>query len=306
MSRQSGLGRGLSALIPAAAPGQSGLVTVNLSQLVPNPRQPRRDFDQTELEELAASIRLMGLLQPIVVRPASTDAQLVPLGSERYEIIAGERRFRAARMAGLEEIPAVVRQTGDEDLLTEALVENLHRSNLNPLEEALAYRQLLDDFGITHDALASRLGKSRSAISNALRLLNLPAPVHERVAKGTLSAGHARTLLTLESPEQQERAAQRVIADGLSVRATEDLVKRFLQTAANENALAALALAAKNRKSSPYAHAQRRLSDALGTKVEIKGTARRGRVIIDYAGTNDLHRLLEVIGKGTGENLLQD
>ncbi|MGH8907995.1 MAG: ParB/RepB/Spo0J family partition protein [Egibacteraceae bacterium] len=305
MSRPSGLGRGLAALIPAAAPGQSGLISVRLDQLVPNPRQPRAQFDQVSLEELAASIRLLGLLQPIVVRP-SPDHEIRPEGQEKYEIIAGERRFRAASLAGLEEIPAVVRHTGDEALLTEALVENVHRADLNPLEEALAYRQLLEDFGITHEALASKLGKSRSAISNALRLLSLPASVQERVVSGTLSAGHARTLVSLESPQQQERAAQRVIADGLSVRATEDLVKRFLQTAANENALAALALAAKKRKSSPYAHAQRRLSDVLGTKVEIKGSARRGRVVIDYAGRDDLDRLLDIVGRGTGENLLRD
>jgi ParB family chromosome partitioning protein len=304
VSRQGGLGRGLAALIPAAAPGQSGLIHVKTDQLIPNPRQPRAEFDQAALEELAASIRLMGLLQPILVRPAPDGA--APDGREKYEIVAGERRFRAARLAGLEEIPAVVRHTADEALLTEALVENVHRADLNPLEEALAYRQLLDDFGITHEALASRLGKSRSAISNALRLLNLPAAVQERVVTGTLSAGHARTLLSLDNPEQQERAAQRVVAEGMSVRATEDLVKRFLQTAANENALAALALAAKKRKSSPYAHVQRRLSDALGTKVEIKGTARRGRVVIDYAGRDDLERLLEIMGRGTGEDLLRE
>jgi ParB family chromosome partitioning protein len=303
MSRSGGLGRGLSALIPAAAPGQSGLISVRLDQLSPNPRQPRTEFSEAALEELAASIRLLGLLQPIVVRPA--DAAAPAAAEERYEIVAGERRFRAARLAGLEEIPAVVRYTGDGDLLTEALVENVHRANLNPLEEAHAYRQLLDDFGITHEELAARLGKSRPAISNCLRLLNLPAPIQQRVITGVLSAGHARALLSLDSADQQERTAQRVVAEGLSVRATEDLVKRFLQTAANENPLAALALAAKERHASPYAEVSRRLSDALGTKVEIKGSTRRGKVVIDYAGRDDLERLLTIIGRGAGQDLLR-
>ena len=303
MSRPGGLGRGLSALIPAAAPGQSGLVTLRLDQVVPNPRQPRTDFDEVALQELAASIRAVGLLQPIVVRPTPGDGRQ---GFERYEIVAGERRHRAARLAGLDEIPAVVRHTADADLLTEALVENVHRADLNPLEEAIAYHQLLDYFGLTHEALAARLGKSRSAISNALSLLNLPAPVQERVVTGTLSAGHARTLLSLESVEQQERAAQRVVADGLSVRATEELVRTFLEAVNRESALAGLARAAKHRSSSPFAHVQRRLSDALGTKVEIRGSARRGRLVIDYAGKEDLERLLDVLSRGTGKDLLRD
>ncbi|MGH8887468.1 MAG: ParB/RepB/Spo0J family partition protein [Egibacteraceae bacterium] len=320
MSRPSGLGQGLSALIPAAAPGQSGLVHLHLDQIVPNPRQPRSEFDQAALEELAASIRAVGLLQPIIVRPVQASSNGAPAvtdppaagrpsqrpqaGGDTYEIVAGERRYRAARLAGLDEIAAVVRHTGDDEMLTEALVENLHRANLNALEEALAYQHLLDDFGITHEALAARLGKSRSAISNALRLLGLPAPVQERVAGGTLSAGHARALLSLPNTEQQERTAQRVVADGLSVRATEDLVRRFLDSAARENALAGLARAAKAKKQTPYAHVERRLSDALGTKVEIRGSARRGRVMIDYAGKGDLERLLDILSRGTGEDLL--
>lgn len=306
MSRPSGLGKGLSALIPAAAPGQSGLVHLSLDQIIPNPRQPRTEFDQIPLEELAASIRAVGLLQPIIVRPVQTSGNGTqrPSGVDMYEIVAGERRYRAARLAGLDEITAVVRHTGDGEMLTEALVENLHRANLNALEEALAYQQLLDDFGITHEALAAKLGKSRSAITNALRLLGLPAPVQERLAGGVLSAGHARALLSLPSTEQQERAAQRVAAEGLSVRATEDLVRRFLDAAARENALAGLARAAKARKQTPYAHVEQRLTDALGTKVEVRGSARRGRVVIDYAGKGDLERLLDILSRGTGENLL--
>lgn len=311
MSRPGGLGKGLSALIPAAAPGQSGLVHLRLEQIVPNPRQPRTEFDQTTLEELAASIRAVGLLQPIVVRPVrpSDNGALAktgqhPLaGADKYEIVAGERRYRAARLAGLDEIAAVVRHTGDDGMLTEALMENLHRANLNPLEEALAFQHLLDDFGITHEALAARLGKSRSAISNALRLLGLPGPVQERLVAGVLSAGHARALLSLPETEQQERIAQRIVADGLSVRDTEELVRRSLNAAAPESALAGLAREAKARKQTPYAHMQQRLGDALGTKVEIRGSARRGRVVIDYAGKDDLERLLDILSRGTGEDL---
>ncbi|MGH8904576.1 MAG: ParB/RepB/Spo0J family partition protein [Egibacteraceae bacterium] len=307
MSRPSGLGKGLSALIPAAAPGQSGLVHLCLDQIIPNPRQPRTEFDHLPLEELAASIRAVGLLQPIIVRPVQTSdngTQRPSPGGDMYEIVAGERRYRAARLAGLDEITAVVRHTGDDEMLTEALVENLHRADLNALEEALAYQHLLDDFGITHEALAAKLGKSRSAITNALRLLGLPAPVQERLAGGVLSAGHARALLSLPSTEQQERTAQRVVAEGLSVRATEDLVRRFLDAAARENALAGLARAAKARKQTPYAHVEQRLTDALGTKVEVRGSTRRGKVVIDYAGKDDLERLLDILSRGTGENLL--
>jgi ParB family chromosome partitioning protein len=310
VSRPSGLGKGLSALIPAAAPGQSGLVHLRLDQIVPNPRQPRSGFEETALEELAASIRAVGLLQPIIVRPMPANGNGAPIveelttGEERYEIIAGERRYRAARLAGLDEIAAVIRHTGDDEMLTEALVENLHRANLNALEEALAYQHLLDDFGITHEALAARIGKSRSAISNALRLLGLPAPVQERLVDGVISAGHARALLALPSTEQQERTAQRVVAEGLSVRATEDLVRRFLDAAAREDALAELARAAKAKKQTPYMHVEQRLTDALGTKVQIRGSTRRGRVVIDYAGKADLERLIDILSRGTGEDLL--
>lgn len=312
MTRPGGLGKGLSALIPAAAPGQSGLLHLRLDQIIPNPRQPRAEFDEATLEELAASIRAVGLLQPIIVRPVQASGnggliapdRRVAADADVYEIVAGERRYRAARLAGLDEIAAVVRHTADEQMLTEALVENLHRANLNALEEALAYQHLLDDFGITHEALAAKLSKSRSAISNALRLLALPAPVQQRVVDGVLSAGHARALLSLSSTEQQERTAQRVVAEGLSVRATEDLVRRSSDGAASGNALAGLARAAKAKKQTPYAHLEQRLSDALGTTVEIRGSARRGRVVIDYAGQGDLERLLDILSRGTGEDLL--
>jgi len=292
VTRQGGLGRGLGALIPSAGPGQSGLTTIPLSALDPNPRQPREAFDEVALDELAASIREVGLLQPIVVRPGAPG---------RYEIIAGERRYRAAARAGLEEIPAVVRRTGDEAMLTEALVENIHRSDLNPIEEALAYQQLLDDFGMTHDALAAKLAKSRSTITNTLRLLTLPPRLQEQVAAGLLSAGHARALLGLPSAEQQERVAQRIAAEGLSVRATEELVRQLVA-----GADAAASATRPRTTSTPYAHVQDRLSDALATRVRITGTPRRGRVVIDYSGPEDLERLLTVLSRGTGQDLLSE
>ncbi len=291
--RASGLGRGLGALIPAASAGHSGLLTLPLTAIQPNPRQPRGAFHEQGLEELAHSLRQVGMLQPIVVRPA---------GDDRYEIIAGERRFRAARLAGLAEVPAVVRTTRDGDLLTEALVENIHRADLNPLEEAAAFQQLLDDFGVTHDELATRLGKSRPAISNALRLLTLPPAVQAHLSSGALTAGHARALLALDDPKAQLRLARRVVAEGLSVRATETLVRQ-LAGAAADDALEALAASAKRRTASPYAHLQRALGDALATSVTIKGTAKRGRVVIDYAGPEDLQRLLDVLARGAGVDL---
>lgn len=291
--RATGLGRGLNALIPAATGGSSGLLTLQLHEIQPNPRQPRGTFDDRALEELAHSLREVGMLQPIVVRPA---------GAGRYEIVAGERRYRAARLAGLEQVPAVVRTTQDGDLLTEALVENIHRADLNPLEEAAAFQQLLDDFGVTHEQLAAKLGKSRPAISNALRLLTLPPALQQHVAQGTLSAGHARAIMAVADPKAQTRIARRVIADGLSVRATEALV-RTLTGKEPEGALNDLAAAAKRRSASPYDDLQRRLADALSTSVEIKGTPQRGRVLIDYAGPEDLQRLLDVIARGTGQDL---
>lgn len=285
-----GLGRGLGALIPSAAPGRSGLVDVALSRLQPNRRQPRGAFDDVPLAELAQSLREVGMLQPIIARP---------LDSERFEIVAGERRFRAARLAGLETVPVIVRHTGDDALLTEALVENVHRADLNPLEEAAAYQQLLDDFGLTHEQLAQRVGKSRSAISNALRLLALPPSVQQHLASGRLSAGHARALLSLENRARLTRSAEQVVDEGMSVRATEELVRRA--TAPPPTGDKRTSGAGSQR--SPYGHLERRLGDALATRVQIRGSDRRGRVVIDYAGEEDLARLLQVLSRGIGECL---
>lgn len=298
MSKPKGLGRGLGALIPAASPGQSGLVVVPLADLRPNPRQPRERFDQGPLEELAESLAQVGMLQPIVARP-------LPDGG--YQIVAGERRFRAARMAGLDEVPVVVRHTEDAQLLTEAVIENVHRADLDAIEEATAYRQLLDDFGLTHEALAGRLGKSRSAISNSLRLLGLPESVQELVAGGAVSAGHARALLGLEEAADQVRIAEQVVAEGLSVRVTEDLVRGIGDQRARsaDAAMDDLAAAARRRRSRrTFGHVEQRLGDALATKVEIKGTVKRGRLVIDFSGTEDLERLLEILGRGSGQDLL--
>lgn len=297
-TRPSGLGRGLSALLPEGGPGQSGVLELSLTSILSNPRQPRTRFDDDELEELAASVAQMGVLQPVLVRPSAD--------GHRYELVAGERRLRAAERAGLTEIPAIVRRTGDEQLLTEALVENIHRTDLDPLEEALAYQQLLDDFGVTHDELARRLGRSRSAISNSLRLLNLPAPIQQRVADHQLSAGHARALLALTDPGEQERLAERVAAEGLSVRAVEEEVRRVLEDSGEPGAGGKSSSSGRERTRSPYEDLQRRLSDALASKVTIAGTRQRGRVVIDYAGTEDLERLLHILGRGTGHELVEE
>lgn len=286
MARQAGLGRGLSSLIPTAAPGQSGLLTLELGQIVPNPRQPRTAFDEAALRELAASLRQVGMLQPIVVRPLDT---------RRYEIVAGERRFRAARLAGLAEVPALVRHTEDDQLLTEALVENIHRADLSPLEEAAAYDQLLGDFGLTHDELAARLGRSRSTITNTLRLLTLPAALQQQVAQGLLTAGHARALLGLDEHERQVALARRVIGEGLSVRATEELVR----TQQRRSPASTAGSASRGRPASRYRGLERSLGDALATKVSIKGSANRGRVVIEFSGPEDLQRLAEALGVGS-------
>jgi ParB family chromosome partitioning protein len=290
MSRTGGLGRGLEALIPSATSDRGGLRTIGLTQISPNPRQPRDAFDQQGLAELAQSLQTVGLLQPIVVRELSDD---------RYQIIAGERRFRAAQLAGFREIRAVVRHTGDDQVLTEALVENIHRVDLNALEEAAAYQQLLDDFGFTHEQLAARLGRSRSTITNMLRLLGLGAELQRMVAMGTLSTGHARALLALDDERQQLEVAEQIVADGLSVRAAEKLIRRLLtRPAATRPAAPA--------PESPYGGLQRRLSDAFSTKVRVTGTAERGQVVIDFAGHQDLQRLLGVLEGGVGDGLQRE
>ncbi len=259
-----------------------------VEQVVPNPRQPRSVFDDDALAELAASVAEIGVLQPVVVRPVAAVE-----GEPRYELVMGERRWRASRAAGLETVPAIVRQTRDDDLLRDALLENLHRSDLNPLEEAAAYQQLLDDFGCTHDQLAQRINRSRPQISNTIRLLRLPPLVQRRVAAGVLSAGHARALLGLPDGAAMERLAQRIVAEGLSVRATEEAVALGGDPAqpASRPRTATAAPAGLDDLAG-------RLSDRLETRVKVAMGRRRGRLVVEFAGVDDLNRILAALAPG--------
>jgi ParB family transcriptional regulator, chromosome partitioning protein len=291
VSRRGGLGRGLAALIP---PGEvegsrATLAEVPVDAVVPNPRQPREVFDEEELDGLAVSIRDIGVLQPIVVRP---------LDGDRFELIAGERRLRASRRAGLETVPAVVRHTEDADLLKEALVENIHRVQLNPLEEAAAYQQLLEEFGFTQEELAAKLGRSRPAISNAIRLLGLPPGVQRRVASGVLSAGHAKALLAIPGAAQQERLAERVVREGMSVRATEELVR--LRLLEDEGAPAPVPAPRRKVVAPGLVELQDDLSDALMARVRISMGARKGKLQIEFGSVDDLERIVGVIADGLG------
>ena len=306
-----GLGRGLGALIPTEgdtaerpsdaffAPSTAGRRTGGTradllpvpgatfaylppADIVPNPRQPRTDFDADALAELVGSIREVGVLQPIVVRPN-------PSGPG-FELIMGERRLRAAREAGLDAIPAIVRTTEDGDMLRDALVENLHRSQLNPLEEAAAYQQLLDDFGITHEQLADRLSRSRPQITNTLRLLKLPPLVQKRVAAGVLSAGHARALLGLVETAAMETLAQRIVKEGLSVRATEEAVALGVKVSKPRRAAAA-----QGGGGGAYDEIAEQLGDRLDTRVRITGGRDKGAIVVEYGSPEDLARIVGVI-----------
>lgn len=311
MSKQrGGLGRGLGSLIPTAptgdpaSPTQNGgattetidLVTaggrelapvvgatfreVPIAAILPNPRQPRTDFAQDALDELVASIREVGVLQPIVVRAT---------GPGQFELVMGERRLRACTALGMAVVPAIVRETADDAMLRDALLENLHRQQLNPLEEAAAYQQLLTEFGATHEQLAARLGRSRPQITNTIRLLNLPARVQRRVAAGVLSAGHARALLSLSDPEQQELLASRVVAEGLSVRTLEELVT----TGARQRELRAARV--KQPLHPAMAELAALLGDRLETRVKIEVGRGKGRLIVEFSGPEDLARVAGVL-----------
>ncbi|MGV1008644.1 MAG: ParB/RepB/Spo0J family partition protein [Dermatophilaceae bacterium] len=264
---------------------------LSVEAIRPNPRQPRTAFDPDELAELVTSIQQVGILQPVVVRaiaqhPATDDGADADAA---YELVMGERRWRAARAAGLDHVPAIVKQTKDDDLLRDALLENLHRSDLNPLEEAAAYQQLLEDFGCTQEQLAGRIGRSRPQITNTLRLLKLPALVQRRVAAGVLSAGHARALLTLEDAVAMERLAQRIVAEGLSVRNVEEIVAVGAEARSG-------ARAARTTHVEHLDDVAARLSDRLDTRVRVALGHRKGRVTIEFAGTDDLSRILGIIG----------
>jgi ParB family transcriptional regulator, chromosome partitioning protein len=317
-NRRGGLGRGLGALIPTA-PGEGTATAVAMAPpngagpsvaegeihderlapvpgarfaeipvgaVVPNPRQPRQVFDEEALEELGASIEEVGFLQPIVVRETEPG---------QFELVVGERRWRAAQALGRDAIPAIVRETRDDAMLRDALLENIHRVDLNPLEEAAAYQQLLDEFGVTHEELARRIGRSRPQISNTIRLLNLPAPVQRRVAAGVLSAGHARALLGIEDSEEQEALAHRIVAEGISVRATEELVALAVAEGGT-----AKKSTPQPRRAKPHAPALSdladRLSDRFDTRVKVDIGRRKGRITIEFATVDDLERIVGIIG----------
>ncbi|MDR2452966.1 MAG: ParB/RepB/Spo0J family partition protein [Bifidobacteriaceae bacterium] len=283
---------------PAGAGGQelvavpgTEFALIPITAIAPNPKQPREVFDEDELAELAESIKEVGLLQPIVVRPAAPDPGEAG-AVQRYELVMGERRWRASGAAGLAEIPAIIRQTGDSDLLLDALLENLHRAQLNPLEEAAAYRQLLDDFGCTQEELSARIARSRPQISNTLRLLKLPPLVQRRLAAGVVSAGHARALLGLEDAAAMERLAQRIVAEGLSVRTTEELVALGEVPAAPKRKQPTVRGGTRHDALDAL---QERLTDRLDTKVRVALGKTKGRIAIDFASVADLNRILALI-----------
>ena len=325
-SRRRGLGRGLGALIPTApperatdlpelggeeptaaetpsvGPGSSAadvapndpagnepgapavvqgawFAELPIDRISPNQRQPRQVFDEEAMAELVFSIKEIGLLQPVVVRRT---------GADTYELVMGERRWRASQEAGLELIPAIIRETDDTDMLRDALLENLHRSQLNPLEEAAAYQQLLEDFSCTHEVLASRIGRSRPQISNTLRLLKLSPPVQRRVAAGVLSAGHARALLAVDQPELQDRLAQRVVAEGISVRGLEEIVS-LGDTIRPERQV-------RRRPTAPgLVDLAERLSDRLETRVRIDLGRAKGKITVEFATLEDLQRIIDIV-----------
>ncbi len=290
-----GLGRGLGSLIPTApsepAAGEEApqpqvagahFAELPVSAITPNPRQPREVFDEEAMAELVHSIREIGLLQPVVVRPLEDQPG-------HYELVMGERRWRATQAAGLSTIPAIVRRTADADLLRDALLENLHRAQLNPLEEAAAYAQLLEDFGCTHEELARRIGRSRPQISNTLRLLRLTPAVQRRVAAGVLSAGHARALVSVEDPQAQEQLAGRVVAEGISVRGIEELVALGPERERPTRVT-------RRKPSAPgLAELAERLGDRLDTRVKVDLGRAKGRVTIEFATLDDLRRIVGII-----------
>jgi len=288
-TRKGGLGRGLDSLIPTSLTtpitSNTGVTIadqgeVNINAIVPNPKQPRTIFDTEALNELSASIKEVGVLQPPVVRD---------LGNGRYELIMGERRLRASKLAGLKTIPVIIRQTPDNELLREALLENIHRSQLNPLEEGSAYQNLLNDFGYTHDELAVKVGKSRPAITNTLRLLNLPASVQRRVAAGILSAGHARALLSLTDENEIEKLAGRIVAEGLSVRATEEIVATHQGSTKTAKPKAGRHLSPRLKELADG------MSDRLDTRVTVELGKQKGKITIEFATLEDLERINKLI-----------
>ena len=283
MAKRGGLGTNLDALIPTSLTvagkevGQQNEIDINL--ISPNPKQPRTVFDEAALNELMVSIKEIGILQPPVVREVS---------GGRYELIMGERRYRAAKAVGLKTIPVIIRQTPDNELLREALIENIHRSQLNPLEEGAAYAQLLSDFNCTHEELATKLGRSRPHLSNTMRLLSLPPTVQNRVALGIISAGHARALLGLSDASEIEKLANRIVAENLSVRSVEEIIAT--------GGSGKKSTKRKVRKGNPELNEiAEELGDYLDTRVKIEGSAGKGKIVIEYSGGEDLQRITKEI-----------
>lgn len=325
--QRRGLGKGLGALIPetprpttpSGQPAQSGpglgtttrngstteiqplnevagayFEEIAVDSIAPNPRQPRRTFDDDALDELAASIIEVGLLQPVVVRRLVADS---------YELVMGERRWRASSRAGLTRIPAIVRETPDDEMLRDALLENLHRQQLDPLEEAAAYQQLLDDFGATHEQLAQKVGRSRPHITNTLRLLNLPPAVQKRVAAGVLSAGHARALLGLNDSQSQDRLAQRIVAEGLSVRAVEEIVSLGESDPEDKPARRP---AVKRPVAPALKHLADRLSDMFETRVKVELGRNKGKIVVEFGNIDDLERIVKAMSAESQESRTDD
>lgn len=310
MSKARGLGKGIGSLIPDVTPVTSSAGTTSQSQekqasvpiqqvdatavyaeialerIIPNPKQPRVAFDEEAMAELVHSLKEIGLLQPIVVRSITPTSD----GAD-FEIVAGERRWRAAGLAGFKEIPVIIRQTNDDVLLRDALLENLHRAQLNALEEAAAYQQLLNDFGCTQEELSQRIGRSRPTITNTIRLLNLPANVQRRVAAGVISAGHARSLLALATEEEMENLAKRIVAEGLSVRAVEEIV------AVGVGQKTSKGKTSKGKKivSPALNEISDKLSDKFETRVKIDMARNKGTIFIEFATFEDLQRILNII-----------
>jgi ParB family transcriptional regulator, chromosome partitioning protein len=288
VARRSGLGKGLGALIPSevtsADAGPIALTELPVSVISTNPNQPRKGFDEEALASLTASVRELGVLQPVLVRP---------LAGDKYELIAGERRWRAAKRAGLPSVPAIVREVDDTTSLEHALVENLHRADLNALEEAAAYQQLIEDFHLTHDQVAARVGKSRAAVSNTLRLFQLPPAIQKLVADGQLSAGHARALLGTPDRAYQEQLARRAVAESLSVRDVEEAVRARGEVA--EPTAAPSAPAVNKLRAPGLLELEQLFSQYLDTRVSVTTGGRRGRVVIEFADLEDLERLYRLI-----------
>jgi len=301
VARRGGLGKGLGALIPpggteGAATETAGLDELPLASISPNRFQPRGHFDEEALSHLADSIREVGVLQPVLVRPA---------GEDRYELIAGERRWRAARRVGLQTIPALVRETDDAAALEQALVENVHRDDLNPLEEAAAYQQLIEDFGLTHDEVAARVGRSRATVSNTLRLMQLPPAIQKSVQEGKLSMGHARALLGSPDRAFQEQLAKQIVADDLSVRATEDAVREHQGRGNGAGPTdaggdpARPAAPGRKLRAPGLVELEELLGDHLETRVKISMGASRGKVVVEFSTLEDLERIYRRITDGT-------